>query len=179
MRGSRLQVVSDWLGWGLARIGRPGQAGLLLLGLAVLACATLVEPMEADMAATRARADALARRPPPPPAEVGEQAWLARLPANHAGHAYLARLFAAAETAGIALEEGRYREARDSESHLTRLSITLPVNGKYPNLRAFLALALAKEPSLALEGARLHRDDIGVGEIQGELRFVLFLGMRP
>lgn len=178
MKGTRLQRVSDWVGWGMARIGRPGQAGLLLLVLAVLTCAAVVKPMEKDMEATRARADELAKRPAPLPAEPAEDAWLASLPANHAGHAHLARLFAAAETAGIDLEEGRYREARDSESHLTRLSITLPVNGAYPELRAFLALALAKEPSLALEGARLSRDDIGAEEIQGELRFVLFLGMR-
>lgn len=178
MKGARLQLVADWLGWGLARIGRHGQAGLLLLVLAALACAAMVKPLEKEMEATRARADELAQRPPPLPAEPTGDTWLARLPANHAGHAHLARLFSAAETAGIALEEGRYRETKDSENRLTKLSIILPVNGAYPELRAFLALALLGEPGLALEGARLSRDDIGAGEIQGELRFVLFLG-RP
>lgn len=177
MKNARFQVAFDWLGWGLARIGRPGQAGLFLLVLAALVCAALVKPLETDMRSIRARADQLANRPPPSP-EVSEDAWLARLPVGHAGHEHLARLFAAAEKAGIALEEGRYRETGDAESHLTRLSITLPVNGKYPNLRAFLALALAQEPSLALEGVHLSRDDIDTGEVQGELRFVLFLGLR-
>ena len=89
------------------------------------------------------------------------------------------RLFAAAEKAGVSLEEGRYLESRDPESGLDRLAIVLPVAGRYPALRAFLANALEGEPSLALEGLRLSRDGIGESEVQAEVRFVLFLGGRP
>lgn len=178
MKTGSPQQLTAWLGWALARLGRPGQAGLVLLGLAILTCLLLVKPLEDEAQGLRQQADRLARTPPPPPPEAAEQAWLARLPASHAGHAYLARLFAAAESAGISLEEGRYREARDQESGLDRLAIVLPVSGSYLSLRAFLAQALAKEPSLALEGMRLFRESIEEGEVQGELRFLLILGAK-
>jgi hypothetical protein len=176
MNSSGLRLLADWLAWGGARIGRPGQIGLILVLLAVAASVSLVNPMENEIESTRTRADRLAQQPPPPPREVADQAWMARLPTRHAGHAYLARLFAAAEKAGLALEEGRYRESRDPDSGLTRLSISLPVNGEYRAIRAFLAHALEKEPSLALEGARLSRESIGDREVRAELRLVLFLG---
>jgi hypothetical protein len=175
MNSTGLRVLADWLAWGGARIGRPGQIGLALALLGVAACVYLVEPMQLEIESTRARADRLAKQPPPPPREVADQAWMASLPLRHAGHAYLARLFAAAEKAGLELEEGRYRETRDADSGLTRLSISLPVNGEYRAIRAFLAHALEKEPSLALEGARLTRESIGDSEIRAELRLVLFL----
>ncbi|MEW5789118.1 MAG: GspMb/PilO family protein [Pseudomonadota bacterium] len=171
--------IQAWMGWALARLGRPGQFGLALLAGGLITCIGVVHPLEADNQALAAQAQQLARRPPPPSAEVSEQAWLARLPADHAGHGYLAKLFAAAEAAGIALEEGRYRDARDPDSGLNRLSIVLPVSGSYPALRAFLAKALTQEPSLALEGLRLFRDSIEDGEVQGEVRFLLILGGRP
>lgn len=175
MNSPGLRVLADWLAWGGARIGRPGQIGLALAMLGVAACVYLVEPMQLEIESTRARADRLAKQPPPPPREVADQAWMASLPLRHAGHAYLARLFAAAEKAGLELEEGRYRETRDADSGLTRLSISLPVHGEYRAIRAFLAHALEKEPSLALEGARLTRESIGDSEIRAELRLVLFL----
>jgi len=175
MKPAGLRVLADWLAWGGARVGFPGQIGLILTLLAVVAGTYLVSPMEAEIETTRARADRLAKQPPPPPREVADQAWMARLPSRHAGHAYLARLFAAGEKAGLELEEGRYRESRDLDSGLTRLSISLPVNGEYRAIRAFLAHALEKEPSLALEGARLTRESIGDTVVRAELRLVLFL----
>jgi hypothetical protein len=175
-----LRLAFAWLGWIAARIGRPGQLGLALLILAVLSCVFLVKPLETDLSVVHARVERVASRPPEPPARVDqEQAWMTRLPTSHAGHAYLARLFKAAESAGLRLEEGRYRETMDAASGLTRLSIALPVNGGYAGIRTFLALALAGEPSLALEGIRLSRDEPGARDIRGEVRFVLLLGSKP
>ena len=167
-----------WLSWAWSRLGRPGRLGVLLLVAAGLAGPLATDPLTQEADALSARSERLARRPPPPPA-AASQDWLAHLPASHAGQAHLARLFAAAEKAGVSLEEGRYRESRDPESGLDRLAIVLPVTGRYPALRAFLANALEGEPSLALEGLRLSRDGIGESEVQAEVRFVLFLGGRP
>jgi hypothetical protein len=52
----------------------------------------------------------------------------------------------------------------------------LPVTGDYPAVRAFVAEALEREPSLALDGMRLVRESMDLGEIEAELRFTLYLG---
>jgi hypothetical protein len=57
-----------------------------------------------------------------------------------------------------------------------RYQINLPVTGNYPAVRAFVAEALEREPSLALDGMRLTRERMDSGEIEAELRFTLYLG---
>lgn len=178
MKAMEYRFISGWFGWAASRIGRPGQTGLILMAVALLICTLVVKPMQTELGTLRDRVGYLTKLPPQPAQAPIEHAWRTQLPTSHAGYAYLARIFAAAETAGINLEEGLYREAKDQETGLTRLAISLPVRGKYPAIRAFLAHALAKEPGLALEGARLTRDSIDENEIQGELRFVLFLGAK-
>lgn len=176
---SAMRLTMAWIAWAISRVGRPGRIGALLLLLGVVTCATLVRSLEGELETVRARIERLSQQPPPPPREVAEQDWIAHLPVSHAGYAHLAPLFTAANSAGLGLEEGRYREIRDAGSGLTRLFIVLPVSGRYPAIRAFLSQALDKEPSLALEGARFTRDGIGDGEINAELRLVLFLAGRP
>jgi hypothetical protein len=179
MKRAAMSFPAAWLAWAMARLGRPGLAGLVLLCLALIAHLGLVVPWQAELAATRARAERLASRPKSLAQPVAMRDWRADLPAGHAGHAHLARLFAAAEAAGLKLEEGRYREVKDAQSGLTRLTATLPTRGSYKAIRAFLARALAQEPALALESLSLSREKIGDTEIQGSLSFVLFLGARP
>jgi hypothetical protein len=167
----------DWLAWAAARLGRPGQAGLVMVALAAALCLGWVSPLERDSGERLARAERLARQPPAPVASVPD--WRASLPTGHVGHAHLARLFQAASAHGLRLEEGRYRDARDARTGLTRLSIVLPVSGPYPALRAFLAQALNGGPGLALEGLRLSREDMAGAEVEAEVRFVLLVGDRP
>lgn len=177
MNVSASRRLLDWLAWGAARIGWPGQAGIALLVLAVAVCVGYVRVLDADVAELRARAERLARQPAAPVAPV--QDWRTGLPGGHPGHAHLAGLFRAAAAHGLELQEGRYREARDGQSGLLRLSIVLPVSGTYPALRAFLAQALDGQPGLALEGLRLVREDRAAREIDAELRLVLLVGGTP
>lgn len=177
MNGSASRRLLDWLAWGAARIGWPGQAGIALLVLAVAVCVGYVRVLDAEVAELRDRAERLARQPAATVAPARD--WRASLPSGHAGHAHLARLFQAAADHGLRLQEGRYREARDARTGLTRLSIVLPVTGAYPALRAFLAQALNGGPGLALEGLRLSREDMASREIEAEVRFVLLVGDRP
>jgi hypothetical protein len=171
--------VTDWLAWGVSRLGWPGLAGLGMLALTAMAWVTLLDPLEDQLRADQARADRLARRPPPMLQAAVERDWRADLPAGHAGHAQLARLFAAARESGLRLAEGRYQESRDAGSGVTRLAISLPVSGRYPAIRAFVAHALTRQPGLALESLRLSREHLGDKEIQADLRFVLLMGTKP
>lgn len=163
----------DWLAWGAARIGWPGQMGIALVVLAVVVCVSFVRPLETQVAELQARVEHRARQPAP---VLLVQDWRASLPTGHVGHAYLGRLFQAAAAHGLELQAGRYRETRDAQSGLTRLSIVLPVTGAYPALRAFLSQALTGQPGLALEGLRLVREDMSTRDMEAELRLVLLVG---
>lgn len=170
--------LRNWLAWGLARIGWPGQVGLAFLAAAALVCLAVVAPLDARVARDQAQLERLARQPATPVAAPRD--WRASLPRGHAGHAHLSRLFRVAAENGLRLREGRYRESREAGAAqgggLLRLAIVLPVNGRYPALRAFLAQALSAEPGLALEGLRLSREDMATGEVEAELRLVLLVG---
>jgi len=105
--------------------------------------------------------------------------WRAELPADHAAYGHLARLFSAAGAAGLALDEGSYRMQPAPDLGVNRLTISLPVSGDYPTLRAFLATVLNQDPALGLESLRFSRESMTDPALEAELNFVLYLGNHP
>jgi hypothetical protein len=172
----RLHYALAWLGW-------PGVAGLLLLMAAGLAQSLQVEPLRVASAELQRQAEHLTRQASsareinmPRQAEL-----VATLPGIERMPEAVARLFAAAKHAGLILQQGAYRtvgdkQGKEKSSDLSRYQISLPVTGDYPAVRAFVAEALEREPSLALDGMRLVRERMDLGEIEAELRFTLYLG---
>lgn len=184
----RLHYALAWLGW-------PGVAGLLLLTSAGLVQSLQVEPMRVASAELQQQVEHLAKPASsareiktPRQAELG-----ATLPGIERMPEAVARLFSAAKHAGLTLQQGAYRAVgdvvgnavgnavgnnpgADKFSPLSRYQISLPVTGDYPAVRAFVAEALEREPSLALDGMRLVRERMDIGEIDAELRFTLYLG---
>lgn len=167
----------DWLAWLALRLGAPGLLGLALLLAAVAAHYGLSRPLSQDAAMLGERADRLASQPP----QAGrtqaqaEPAFVAALPAAQQDARILAGLFAAAEAAGLVLDQGNYRLTVDRQAGLQRQQITLPVTGAYPALRAFMAEALARYPSLGLDGIHLTRDNVNAAQLKATLRFTLYL----
>jgi hypothetical protein len=173
----------DWLRYALARLGWPGVAGLTLLAAAWLAQSLEVQSMRNANMAMQQRAERLAKQVlPAREIEATRQAALsATLPGAERMPEAVARLFAAAKHAGLTLQQGAYRAVGDKaggekSSGLSRYQISLPVTGDYPAVRAFVAEALEREPGLALDGMRLARERMDLGEIDAELRFTLYLG---
>lgn len=167
----------DWLAWGAARLGWPGLLGLGLLVAAVGLCQTLVRSMERETAVLTLRAQSMAQSQAAfaaPPRD-----WRTDLPADHEVYGRLSRLFQAAESAGLTLDEGSYRTQLDVSAGLGRLVIGLPVGGTYPAVRGFLAGALNHDPALALEHLRLSREAMDETGLEAKLRFALILGERP
>jgi hypothetical protein len=58
---------------------------------------------------------------------------------------------------------------------LVEVHIVMPTSGSYANVRAFVAHALEKLPSLALDELSLKRESIAAGDIQAQVRFSLFV----
>lgn len=176
--GAARPGAGDWLAWLAARLGAPGLLGLVLLLAALAAHVGLTEPLRRQASTMHARAEALAAQPRPAARARIEVArdFAQTLPAAQQDASILAGLFAAAEAAGLALDQGDYQLTVDRQAGLQRRRITLPVAGPYPALRAFLAEVLARYPSLGLDGLHLARDHANATEIKATLRFTLYLG---
>lgn len=183
-----LDWLRYWLRYGAARLGWPGAAGLALLLTAGLLQGLEVQPLRDANLVMQQRAERLAKQARPPreneaarPADLS-----ATLPGAERMPEAVARLFSAANHAGLTLQQGAYRAvgdkaagektASDKTNGLARYQISLPVTGNYPAVRAFVAEVLEREPSLALDGMRLSRERMDSGEIDAELRFTLYLG---
>ena len=76
------------------------------------------------------------------------------------------------------LEKGEYRLARETDFRLARYQVTLPIHGDYGALRSFVNDVLETVPSAALEELTMKRDNSEVPQLEGRVRFVLFLGQK-
>ena len=174
--------VMDWLAYLAARLGWPGLVGLGLLVAALAADRLLVLPLERQVDAMEVRVERLSRQPLPARHEETEQEktarFLDRLPGGAGAPEAVARLFTAAGHAGLRLEQGSYRPGKAGEG-LARYQITLPVTGDYPAIRGFLAEALERQPTLALDSLTLARDGIAAAELKARLNLSFYLREAP
>lgn len=173
----------DWLAYAAARLGWPGLAGLGLLLAALVGDHFLVLPLENHVADLEARVERLSRAPRPAKAELTERERAERfadsLPLDAGAPEVVARLFAAATHAGLRLEQGSYRIGTGAAGGPARYQITLPVSGGYPAIRAFLAEALERQPTLALDGLTLSRESIASPEVKARLNLTFYLKEAP
>ena len=61
------------------------------------------------------------------------------------------------------------------QNRLLEVRIAMPASGSYANIRAFIAHAMEKLPTLALNEISLKREAIAGGDLQAQLRFSLFV----
>ena len=73
------------------------------------------------------------------------------------------------------MNEGEYKVTQDKVGQLIRLRIAFPVQGKYPQIREFLA-SLSKEiPPIALENIQFGRNNIVDATVEAKVKMVLYL----
>jgi hypothetical protein len=84
-------------------------------------------------------------------------------------------LLALAEEQGVVVRRGEFRYQPEPALGLSRYSLSLPAEGSYSALRAFVAEGLRRDPALALDGLRLGRDEAAAGGLRADLRFTLYM----
>lgn len=89
-------------------------------------------------------------------------------------HGDLGRLLELAAEGGLKLTTGDYRLLAGKEKLFDRYVLTLPVQGGYHELRRYLAALRAEFPAIAIEDVSLRRDNIGAGQVDAQLRLVIF-----
>lgn len=90
---------------------------------------------------------------------------------------WLKKLYAAAASQKLVLEQGEYRVTPSKNGKLVRYQITLPVKGSYLQIRQFIAQALTDVPVAALEDITFKREAIGAAEVETRIKLTLFLGV--
>lgn len=161
----------------LGRLGRIGGVGALLIVASLAYQNGVVRPRQAALDEQilhneQARKKAAAQRASTTQTLADATGQPALAPAVAAA---LRRLFAAADMAGLELDQGEYRLTEVKEAHLRRYQLSLPVTGGYPEIRAFVAQALNADPALALSAMQLRRDSIEATELDALLNFTLYL----
>lgn len=106
--------------------------------------------------------------------ETGRPQLLARFPEASRLPRELSKLLDLAEQGGLQFAGGEYRLVVGKEKLLDRYVVSLPVRGDYREIRRFLVTSRDQFPALAIEDVSLRRDKIGSGEIDAQLRLVLF-----
>lgn len=178
---SRRQAQLRWLLrlW-RRRLGWSGVigAGLLVLALLFYAAAVLPEHLEANRLEDQAGAVAAAAKAGATPAGLEPEARLASFyrtfPERATATAWLEKIYAAGNQAGLTLDKGEYRLTPDRDTRLVRYEVNLPVHGSYPQVRQFVRNVLAAIPFAALNDIQIRRGNVGEAAVEADIRFNLY-----
>jgi len=164
----------------LKSLGWPGLAGLVALALTGI---TIAVGQRWDAQATTLQAEAHELRAKARPVTAGPssalsasatlsvQQWQAALPPSSDRQQRLADLI----EMSIRLElNGTRTEHRLSTSEgLERLRVTMPLTGRYAQIRRFISAALEHDPALSLDAIKLRRVNPMSTDIDAELQWSL------
>jgi hypothetical protein len=176
---ARLQAASHALlaegAWRLRKVGNSGLVGIgLLVGAAVLYGANTL-PQGKAIAALKLQ---LARLGPAAQASASApqvQVALGGLPARDDASEVLARIYQEAQGAGVDLPRGQYEYLPARDGVAAHYRMTFPVHAAYPQLRTFMDRTLTALPSVAVEGLRIERKNVGDEAVDAELKLAAFV----
>lgn len=174
----RVQHRIHYLGW-------QGLLGLTLLVGSLLAVLMLIRPLsqqvqQQEQALSELRQRAAARQHAGIQAlEHSPQAQLRRfyeqLPEETASTTLLAELLTLAVDNSLQIDKADYALQAQPAADYFRYQITLPLHGRYVDIRRFSSQVLNRLPSAALTEISLQSTDAAATEIDARLRFTVFL----
>ena len=85
---------------------------------------------------------------------------------------WLATLYAIGKETGLGLQSATYR-SHPGAGRLERYEIVLPMSGSYPQVREFVARALAEVPVVSLDRFSLKRGETTAAAVQAEVHMTL------
>jgi hypothetical protein len=163
----------------LGRLGWPGALGLLALLVAGGLELGLVQRWHQEQQTLEAQAEQLQRQlrlqraSGAAAAQGTPEQWRAGLPGPELRQQRLADLLEAALRAGVSTPRTEHRLSVDANTGLERLRVSMPVQGSYATLRAYLEQALRQDPALSLDGLKLRRSHPASAELEAELQWSL------
>ena len=172
------------VGYAAERLGWPGVLGLGLLVFIAGFYFSAFRPEQMRVEDLRKQVAKLADRrtraaaEEPKTASEKLNAFYGYLPPSNQIADLLEKIYGAADRQKLRLEQGEYRAVKDNVTKLTHYQVMLPVRGTYPQVRKFVAAALAEVPNLSLESIQFERQKIGDATVDAKVKLVLYLGPR-
>lgn len=170
---------------GAQGLGRQGVAGLGLTAVVVAFCGGVLLPLDAQVANLKAslflspgRQHESAQAVHAPDSAADLDTFYQSFPAEEALAELLARLHRIGTKRGVAMRQANYRAIEARGTALGQYRIIVPAIATYPNLKQFLAEALAQMPSLALDQISLQRHAVADSQVEVQLQFTLYLRTR-
>jgi len=167
------------------RAGGVGGLGLVLLAAAAVFYFFAVSPAQEhlvalqnrlDRADSRAAAGAVLRSALDP---SRVQEFVEFFPPLDTAPRWLKSIYAIAEREKLELLKGTYRVSEDPALMLVRYTVSLPVRGRYPQIRRFIAATLNEVPIASLEGVVLQREKISDEVVEASVALTLHLQAAP
>lgn len=172
--------LSTHLTFLLHRHGWPAAVGLLLMvavwPLAHFGADSARVQTAALQQAQAAQRERLARQPDPEADQVTRLAeFEAGLPLAEGAIQAVRHIHRSAAEHDVVLSTGEYRLVNESGGRLQRYQITLPADGTYPDVRAWMADVLNELPTMALDELSLKRNEVGESRVQARVRWSFYL----
>jgi hypothetical protein len=175
------------LRWQAGRLGTVGKIGLGLIVVAGIYFFSAVLPQDSDLQKLKERAETLQlqelAKQSPGELESGKklnsdqalQVFYDYFPRIDSSPFWIRELVQLAKKHGVDLSSSEYRLMNESDARLARYEMILPVKGRYPQIRAFMAEALVKVPAMAISAIALKRENITSDKLEVRLEINLYL----
>lgn len=174
------------LRWEIARLGTTGKIGAGLFFMAIVLLIAAVLPQETKLESLKERAETLQTQtllPPQsasrPKQKIGDnqalQIFYEFFPQIDSTPFWVRELTRIAKKQRVEINSSDYRLVQEKGERLARYEMILPVRGRYPQIRAFIADALQAVPAMAITGIVIKRENIKTEQLDVRLEINLYL----
>jgi len=88
---------------------------------------------------------------------------------------WIRELVELAKKQGVELSSSEYRLINENDARLARYEMILPVKGRYPQIRAFMADALETVPAMAISAIAIKRESVTSEKLEARFEINLYL----
>lgn len=184
-------VEKAWLqiSWQVARLGITGKIGAGFLLFAIVFFIVAVLPQDREITVLKQRVDTIKSRSPfeingKPVSEKrirGDRAlkvFYDFFPRIDSSPLWIGELVRVAETHDVEINSSDFHMTLGDESRLARYEMTVPVQGSYPEIKAFIADLLKSIPAMAITGINIKRKGVKSSRLEVGIKVNLYLDGR-
>jgi hypothetical protein len=178
--------------WQTERLGAPGKIGFGLIVFSIVFFVAAVLPRQAEVSELMEKAEAVQASLRSAPAQAQQaqvsggksrkiqghqalQAFYDFFPNIDSTPAHIREVVQSAAQHNVEIGGTEYRMAREKDVKLARYEMMVPVRGRYPEVRGFIADALRAVPAMALVDVMIKREGVETELLEASLKFNLYL----
>ncbi len=172
--------------WEAVRLGTIGKIGLGLLIMAIVLLIAAVFPQDTTLQTLKTQAETLQTQPlstsqktSRPTQKIGNdqalQIFYEFFPQIDSSPFWIRELARIAKKQRVEINSSDYRLVLEKGARLARYEMILPVRGRYPQIRAFIADALQAVPAMAITGMVIKRENVKTEQLDVRLAINLYL----